>query len=157
VGLAAPGGKGAKGTKSPKGSSKKGTKSSKGATAAPTALPSAASCELPECVPCGFDISDCANRRRLDMGDRRLHLQYMTDRFNEDGSISSFVDSLGYEVDLNPVTGEKENVLAKKDCEGLMSLIDHGSHSNVDEPSNIDKYIDESDLVSVIGKVSVAS
>ena len=52
--------------------------------------------------------------------------------------------------------GEKENVLAKEDCEGLMSLIDHDSYSNAEEPEfqDIQKYIDESDLVSVIGKVS---
>ena len=50
----------------------------------------------------------------LDMGDRRLTLQYMTDRFNEEGSVRSFVDSLGYEVDLNSGMGEKENALDPK-------------------------------------------
>ena len=88
---------------------------------------------------------------------RSLALQHMTDRFKEEGSLRSFVDSLGYEVDLKSGTGEKENVLSKEDCDGLMSLVDHGSYSNVDVPNvrTISKYIDESDLVSVIGKVSV--
>ena len=58
----------------------------------------------------------------------------------------------------NSGTGEKENALSKVDCEGLMSLVDHDSYSNIDEPvaqdQDIVKYIDESDLVSVIGKVS---
>ena len=47
--------------------------------------------------------------------------------------------------------------MSKEDCDGLMSLVDHGSYSNVDVPNvrTISKYIDESDLVSVIGKVSV--
>ena len=50
-----------------------------------------------------------------------------------------------------------ENVLAKEDCEGLMSLIDHGLFPNVEVPEyqDIQKYIDESDLVSVIGKVRI--
>jgi hypothetical protein len=124
--------KGAKGTKSPKGS--------KGTTAAPTTAPT------------GWGY----RRRMLDMGDRRLTLQYMTDRFKEEGSVRPFVDSLGYKVDLNSGTREKENALAKEDCERLMSFIDHDSYSNVDEPDaqDIEKYIDESDLVSVIGKVS---
>ena len=88
---------------------------------------------------------------------RALALQHMTDRFKEKGSVRSFVDSLGYEVDLKTGTGEKENVLSKKDCEGLMSLIDHGSYSNIDVPNmyDIQMTIDESDVVSVIGKVSV--
>ena len=88
---------------------------------------------------------------------RSLALHHMTDRFKEEGSVRSFVDSLGYEVDLKSGTGEKENVLSKEDCDGLMSLIDHASYSNVDVPNvrTISKYIDESDLVSVIGKVSV--
>jgi len=93
----------------------------------------------------------------LDMGDRELTLQYMTDRFKEEGSVRSFVDSLGYDVDLNSVTGEKESVLAKEDCEGLMSLIDHDLFSKVEVQNGQDmnKFIDESELVSVIGKVKM--
>ena len=87
---------------------------------------------------------------------RDLTLQHLVGRFNEEGSVRSYVDSLGYEVDLKTGTGEKENVLSKKDCEGLMSLIDHGSYSNIDVPNmyDIQMTIDESDVVSVIGKVS---
>ena len=88
---------------------------------------------------------------------RRLTLQHMTERFKEDGSVRSFVGSLGYEVDLNSGTGEKENVLAKEDCEVLMSLIDRGLFPSVEVPEyqGIQKYIDEADLVSVIGKVRI--
>ena len=139
-----PVGNGAKGAKSPK--APKSPKSPK-APKSPSMKSSKATTKPTDgCYPTG---------RMLDMGDRRLTLQYMTDRFNEDGSVRSFVDSLGYEVDLKSGMGEKENVLAKKDCEGLMSLIDHDSYSNVEEPGfqDIQKYIDESDLVAVIGKV----
>ena len=84
----------------------------------------------------------------VDMGPGQNTLQYMTDRFKEGGSIGSFVKSLGYEVDLNAGTGEKENVLSKEDCEGLMSLIDHDSFSNVEVQNGLDiqKNIDEENL-----------
>ena len=145
--------KGTKGTREPKSS-----KSSKGGevTCDTTNNPCGAYGNC--CAGCYISISVCTNSRRLG-GDLGQNLQHMTDRFSEDGSVRSFVDSLGYKVDLHPVPGEKENVLAKEDCEGLMSLIDHGSYSNVNEPAeqNVDKYIDESDLVSVIGKVRIDS
>ena len=89
-----------------------------------------------------------------DMGDRRLTLQYMADRFKEEGSVRSFVESLGYEVDLNASMGEKENILAKEDCEGLMSLIDLDLDEDSSSALDIQKFINESDLASVIGKVS---
>ena len=104
----------------------------------------------------GKSSSDAWDRRVLeDMGDRRLTLQYMTDRFKEEGSVRSFVESFGYEVDLNSGTGEKENVLSKEDCQGLMSLIDHDSFSKVEVQNGRDMtmFIDESELVSIIGKV----
>ena len=40
-------------------------------------------------------------RMLLDSEDRELALKYMTDRFSEEGSVRSFVDSLGFEVDLH--------------------------------------------------------
>ena len=139
------GSKGSKGAKSPK--SPKAPKASKGSKG--EGLPA---------EPCGRGMAmcPCTVRRMQDLGDRELTLQYMTDRFKEEGSVRSFVDSLGYEVDLNSGTGEKDNALSKEDCESLMSLIDHDSYSNVEEPEfqDIQKYVDESDLVSVIGKVS---
>ena len=82
----------------------------------------------------------------------------MTDRFKEEGSVRSFVDSFGYEVDLKSGAAEKENVLTKEECEGLMSLIDHGLYwySDVNGSGFLDirQFVDESDVVSVIGKVS---
>ena len=114
---------------------------------APSAMPSFAPSSLPLCAPTvGFGWQ---GKRLLGPDDRRL--QHMTDRFKEEGSVRSFVDSLGYEVDLNAGMGEKENVLSKEDCEGLMALIDHDESGAQD----VQKFIDESDLVSVIGKVSV--
>ena len=94
------------------------------------------------------------SRRMLDTGDRRLSLKYMTDRFNEEGSVRSFVDSLGFEVDLYSGRGEKEGVLSKEDCESLMSLLDIGPHvEEGDAFDDFQKHIDETELVSVIGKV----
>ena len=91
---------------------------------------------------------------RTGTGDRRLSLKYMTDRFNEEGSVRSFVDSLGYEVDLHSGKGEKEDVLSKEDCENLMSLLVTGPHIEEDRAfHDFQKYIDEAELVSIIGKV----
>lgn len=92
-------------------------------------------------------------RRMLDTGDRRLSLKYMTDRFNEEGSVGPFVDSLGYEVDLHSGRGEKENVLSKEDCESLISLIATGPIEEDHAFDDSQKYIDETELVSIIGKV----
>ena len=93
-------------------------------------------------------------RRLRKKGDRRLSLQYMTERFDEEGSVSSFVDSLGYEVDLEFGTGEKDNALSKKDCKNLMSLI-HNSTEEKDSFEDTQKYIDDTELVSIIGKVRI--
>ena len=126
----------------------KSPKSSKG-TSAPTAVPTAVPTAPPTCAATAYSC-----RRMLDTGDRRLSLKYMTDRFNEEGSVRSFVDSLGYEVDLHSGKGEKEDVLSKEDCENLMSLLVTGPHIEEDRAfHDFQKYIDEAELVSIIGKV----
>lgn len=119
----------------------KSTKSTKGTKSAKGASP-------PACPPDSY-----CGTRMLDTGDRRLSLKYMTDRFNEEGSVRSFVDSLGYEVDLHSGRGEKENVLSKEDCESLMSLIVTGPIEEDHAFDDSQKYIDETELVSIIGKV----
>ena len=105
------------------------------------------------------DKSGYGRKRMLqsEMGDRRLSLQYMTDRFNEEGSVRSFVDSLGYEANLQSGRGEKDNVLSKKDCEGLMSLIDTDSDEDEYPFEDYQKYIDENELVSIVGQVRTLS
>ena len=49
---------------------------------------------LADCIS-GCCIKSSRLRRTQDLGDRRLTLQYMTDRFKEEGSVRAFVDSLG--------------------------------------------------------------
>ena len=93
-------------------------------------------------------------RMLLDSEDRELALKYMTDRFSEEGSVRSFVDSLGFEVDLHSGRGEKEGILSKEDCESLMSLLVTSPIEEDHVSEDHQQSIDETELVSIIGKVS---
>ncbi len=106
---------------------------------------------------------DCATNQVVEYGTAPIGCnggrcrRVMTERFNEEGSVRSFVDSLGYEVDLQTGRGERENVLSKKDCEGLMSLVDAGTDDVEYRFKDYQQYINETELVSIIGKVSFES
>ena len=147
--------RGLKSTKAPK-SPKSGKIGKSGKSGKSSSSPSSSPSESPSGSPSGSPSFGGYYQTRMlesEMGERKLSLQYMTDRFNEEGSVRSFVDSLGYEANLQSGRGEKENVLSKKDCEGLMSLINIDSDEDKYPFEDYQKYIDENDLVSIIGKV----
>ena len=158
-----------KAAKSSKGNGSGGKMSKTTKTKSSKSIPTEPDCDFADCdfafekcckeVVCDREIGDVADPEN-DEDKRRLTLGQMTDRFNEDGSVHSFVDSLGYEVDLNSGVGEKENALEKEDCEGIMSLVGLRSDSDIKEPVNYEDIhvpIDKSDLVSVIGKVRLTT